>query len=184
VAQKALAGVPMMRPCCRVIALFLSTKRSKLSGVGTGGHKLVTDEVVDLIPIGSDVEQKKYSITTFCTLDTVTDFKLDPPTRAKSQAALVSVTAVMDTDTDSAERPVKSLLVDNVQLLTTPEAEALKPILNKMFYFAALGGQVSRKREREPWSPEQNPAKASTCQVLGRSPTGPALPDYLSSSAP
>jgi len=28
------------------------------------------------------------------------------------------------------------------------------------------------------WSPEENPAKAATCRALGRSPTGPSLPDY------
>ena len=88
------------------------------------------------------------------------------------------MTGVIDADTVSAEQPVKSLLVDNVQLLTPQEAEALKPIFNKMFYFAALAGQVSRKREREPWSPTENPTRASACRVLGRSPTGPALPDY------
>ena len=86
---------------------------------------------------------------------------------------------MIDADTDSAEQPVKSLLVEDVHLLSPTEAEALKPKLSKMFYFAALSGQVSRKREREPWSPEQNPAKASTCRVLGRSPTGDPLPDYL-----
>ena len=89
------------------------------------------------------------------------------------------MTGVIDAATDSAEQPVKSLLVEDVQLLAPTEAEALKPKLSKMFYFAALSGQVSRKREREPWSPEQNPAKASTCRVLGRSPTGDPLPDYL-----
>ena len=118
-----------------------------------------------------------YTLISFCTLDTVTDFKLDPQGRNKNQAALVSVTAVLDAGTDSVSQPVKELLVDNVQLLTTQESDAFKPILFKMFYFAALAGQVSRKRENE-WSPDESPAKASTCRVLGRSPTGPSLPDY------
>ena len=87
----------------------------------------------------------------------------------------------MGEDADSAEQPVKSLLVDNVQLLTPEEAEAMKNRLTKMFYFAALAGQISRKREQEPWSAEENPAKALACRALGRSPTGPALPDYASS---
>ena len=55
---------------------------------------------------------------------------------------------------------MKEFLADNVQLLTLEEAEALKPIFSKMLYFAALAGQVSRKREQELWSPEENPAKA------------------------
>ena len=131
-----------------------------------------------MLPAFTPVHQK-YTLTSFCTLDTVTDFKLDPQGRNKNQAALVSVTAVLDAGTDSVAQPVKELLVDNVQLLTTQESDAFKPILFKMFYFAALAGQVSRKRENE-WSPDENPAKASTCRVLGRSPTGPPLPDYSS----
>ena len=92
----------------------------------------MTDDVVDYVLADNDTIQKKFSLTSFCILDTVTDFKLDPPGRAKSQAALISLTGVIDADTVSAEQPVKSLLVDNVQLLTPEEAESLKPVLSKM----------------------------------------------------
>ena len=111
-----------------------------------------------------------YSLTSFCSLAIVTDFKLDPPGRAKSQAAIIIVTGLIATDTESVEQPVKILLVDNVQLLTPQEAEALKPN-EEMLYFAALAGQGGRKREQEPWSPEQNPSKALKCRTLSRSPT-------------
>ena len=107
---------------------------------------------------------------------------MHPPGRSKNQDALVSVTGVIDTDADSVAQPVNMLLVDNVNLLSLQEAEALKPIFSKMLYFAALTGQVSRKREHEPWSPDESPAKASRCRVLSRSPAGPALPDYSSTS--
>ena len=177
-ASKANAGVAMLRPCSRAVALVLSTQRSKVLDAGASGNKLVTENVVDCFPPDGDGKQTKYSLTAFCTLDTVTDFKLDPPRGAKDQAALVNVTGVIDADTDSAEQPGKSLLVDDVQLLTPAEAEALKPVLNKMFYFAALAGQISRKRDCEPWSSEDNPAQASMCRSLGRSPTGPPVPDY------
>ena len=166
----------MLRPCSRVVALVQSTKRSTLSDAGASGHKLVTPDVVDLLPEFGDVTQK-YTLISFCNLDTVTDFKLDPQGRNKNQAALVSVSTLLDAGTDSVAQPVKELLVDNVQLLTTEESDAFKPILFKMLYFAALAGQISRKRENE-WSPDESPAKASTCRVLGRSPTGPSLPDY------
>ena len=178
-ASKTEAGVSMLRPCSRVVALVLSTRRSKVSDAGASGHKLVTDDVVDFFPTSSDATATKYTLTSFCTLNTVTDFKLDPPGRAKSQAALISLSGVLEADTDSAGQPVKSLLVDNVQLLTPVEAESMKLILSKMMYFAALAGQISRKRENEPWGTEESPAKASACRILGRSPTGPALPDYM-----
>ena len=86
-----------------------------------------------------------FNLISFCTLDIVTDFKLDPPTKAKSQSALISVTDVIDQDEDSAERLVKTLLVDNVQLLTPEEAEVLKKRLSKMFYFAALAGSLPER---------------------------------------
>ena len=138
----------------------------------------MTDDVVDCLQTHSPTAQEKYKLTSFCNLDNVTDFKLGPPKGAKVQAALVSVTGFIDEKTDSGEQSVQSLLVDDVQLLTPAQADALKPMLAKMLYFAALAGQVSRKRAREPWSPEENPAKAVACRVLGRSPTGPSLPDY------
>ena len=58
--------------------------------------------------------------------------------RAKNQAALVSVSGVIDTDADSVAQPVDMLLVDNVQLLEIEEADALMPVFSKMLYFAAL----------------------------------------------
>ena len=88
---------------------------------------------------------------------------------------MITLTRVIAADSDSAEQPVRSLLVEDVPLLAPAEAEALKLKLNKMFYSAA----VSRKMEHEPWSPEENPAQAYTCRLLSRSPAGPALPDYV-----
>lgn len=92
VASKAVVGVTMLRPCSRAFALVFSTKRSKVSDAGVGGHKLVTDDVVDCLQTHSSTTQEKYKLTSFCNLDNVTDFKLDPPKGAKVQAALVSVT--------------------------------------------------------------------------------------------
>ena len=166
------------------MALVQSTKRSKTIALAEGatGHKLVTEDVVDLplrdTPSESSEAPQKYTLTSFCNLETVTDFKLDPQGRSRHQAALVNVTAVLDAGTDSVDQPVKELLVDNVQLLTDEAADELKPILLKFQTLAALAGQISRKRNN-PWSPENNPAKAAkTCRALGRSPTGPPLSDY------
>jgi hypothetical protein len=182
-ARLTQAGVPIMRPCSRVVALVHSTKHSIVSAAGANGHQLVTDDVVDFITASNDAIAPKYRIISFCTLDTVTQFKLNPPGRSKSQAALICVTSVLSEDTDSAGQSVKSLLVDSVQLLTPVEAECVKSMLSKMMYYGALAGQVSRTREREndPWDKEESPAKASKCRILGRSPTGPALPDYMPS---
>jgi len=174
-ASNTVAGVSLLRPCSKAVALISSTKRSQVLAAGAGGHKLVTDDVVDYLSPQTDA---KFTLTSFCTLNTVTDFKLDPPRGAKSQAALVTLTDVLSTGEDNAAQPVTSLLVDTVQLLTPDEAKTLGPVLAKMIYFATLAGQITRKRELESWTAQENPAKASTCRHLGRSPTGPALPDY------
>ena len=79
-------------------------------------------------------------------MNTVTDFKLDPPRGAKSQAALVTLTDVLSTEEDSAAQPVTSLLVDTVQLLTPSEADKLRSGLNKMIYFATAAGQIPKKK--------------------------------------
>ena len=121
-ASKTVAGVSMLRPCSRAVALVLSAKRSKVLDAGARGHKLVTDDVVDFLLEGNDAA-KKNTVSPRSTLDIVTNFKLDPQKGAKSQAALISLTGVIDADTDSAEQPVKSLLVDDVQLLAPAEAE-------------------------------------------------------------
>ena len=126
---------------------------------------------------------KKYKLISFCTPDNIIEFKLDPPKGSKVQPALISVTGLIDNHTDSAGPPVYSLLVDDVPLLSIAQANALKPILVKMLYFGAIAGQIARKRTREPWIPGENTARSSTCRALGRSPTGPSLPDYASSAS-
>ena len=79
-ASQLEAGVAVLRPCSRVVALVESTKRSKLSDAVANGHKLVTEDVVDLLPQFGDPKQK-LTLTSFCNLNTVTDFKLDPQGR-------------------------------------------------------------------------------------------------------
>ena len=48
----------MLCPCFRAVALVLSTKRSTVSEAGAGGHKLVTDDVVDFLEEGGDAAQE------------------------------------------------------------------------------------------------------------------------------
>ena len=62
-ASKVVAGLPLLRPCTQVIALVLSTKRSKVLEAGGCGHKLVTDDVVDYVIADNDTTQRKFSPT-------------------------------------------------------------------------------------------------------------------------
>ena len=170
-------GATIVRPCGEIICLVESTSRSKPEKM-EGGYKLVTENVSDLTYTG-DVAAGRYTVTSFCTLDTVTDYKLDPARGQRSQAALISIAGVLEKDSDSAGQPVTNLLTNNVQLLTSSEAEALKLVMRKMIYFATTAAQMSsRKRSYDGWTEEESPAKAAACRTLGRSPTGPQLPEY------
>ena len=109
----------------------------------------------------------------------MTDYKLDPPKGAKSRAALVSITGVLEAPIGSAEQRVLNLLTNSVQQLDASQAEAMKSVMGRMIYFATLAAQMSsRKRPLENWSEEEHPATTSPCRVLGRSPTGPKLAEY------
>ena len=185
VASKASGGTKFLRPCSRVVVLVVSKQRSQPYTVGASGHKLVTSNVVDLIRSDSAPQSGcKYEIVTFCTLDNIMDYKLDPPKNAKEQAALISVTGVTDVDPDNAEQPIKGFVADEIELLKPEEANVLKALWNQKLYYGALAGQICcRKRERETWSSDENPAQAAECRVLGKSPTGPELPDYSGAMA-
>ena len=169
------ASQHITKSCSQIIALIESSERSKLEPAGPQGHKLVTENVRD-ISCSNGESDRRYKLTTYCTLDTVTDLKLDPPRGAKTQAAMISISAILDS---SAEQPT-SLLVDTVQLLTAEDATTrLTPVMRKMICFTALSSQMAdRKRAIEGWSEEESPGKAARCRTLGRSPTGQELPEY------
>ena len=175
------AGAKIIRPCCRVIVLVKSFKRSSLTAAGETGHQVVTEDVVDFIETNAaGGTQEKYKLTAFCNLENLMDFKLDPPKsgQQKASVALVSVTGIIAGDVDSAGRSVNSFLVDDVALLDHEQANALRDMQSKQLYYAAVGGQMSRKRPREPWSPHEHPGNAKVCRTLGRSPTDELLPNY------
>ena len=86
VASKTTAGISMLRPCARGLALVSVSTRSKPYEAGANGHKLVTKDVVDYASADTG-GRKKYTLISFCTLDTMTDLKLDPAPRAKSTCA-------------------------------------------------------------------------------------------------
>lgn len=143
----------MLHPCSQAAVLVLSTQKSSISSTSADGCKVVTDNVVDLLRTDADEETgapQKYQIISLARLDNCTEFKLDPPRKHKDQAALITVTGVLDADADGAERPVKKFLAADVQLLTPKEANTMKVMFRKLLYFATLDDLNSRKRKREP----------------------------------
>ena len=125
-------------------------------------------------PESSDVQ-----LTSFCSLENLQDFKLDPPrTQAKKkQAALVLISSVLQIN--SAGQPV-SFMVDSVQLLQPSEVDTVKSCLKRMLYLTTLAGHMTSRKRTAPASltHEESPAKASKCRALGRHPTATPVPEF------
>ena len=83
------------------------------------GIKLITPDVEDLFST-EDAGQMKHTLSAICTLENLTQYKLDPP-RGGTQHALAIVTAKTDA----------SFVVESVQLLSSEEAAPSRTVLAK-----------------------------------------------------
>ena len=106
-----------------------------LQDAGTGGFRIITSNVKDLLHEADDAQCVQ--LTSFCTLDNLQDFKLDPPRAQpkKKQAALVMISSVLQTS--SAEQSA-SFMVDSVQLLQPGEVDEVKRCLKRMVFSQRL----------------------------------------------
>ena len=157
---------PLMIPCQKIISLVKSTKGSTTQPLGTG-FKVVTRDIEDML--GDDLTDSpstttpKFVLSSTCTLENLTNYKLDPP-RGGTQAALVTITGKID----------DVFVVDQVQLLTADEAAKAKQSLSQQLQLAIRMNQKDFKRN-SPWDDSMSPVQAKRCRVLGRSPTGPPI---------
>ena len=179
--QASFVDVPSattsFRPCTQVLALVESSEPSHLQEAGAGGYKITTSHVKDLLD--DDPEASGVQLTSFCSLENLQDFKLDPPrTQAtKKQAALVLISSVLQAS--SAGQP-SSFMIDSVQLLQPSEVDAVKSCLKRMLYLTTLAGHMASRKRTAPASltHEESPAKASKCRALGRHPTATPVPEF------
>jgi hypothetical protein len=165
------------RPCSQVLCLVEASEGSKLHPVGEGGFKIITDNVKDLLQDSPDAPPVQLS--SFCGLNNLQDFKLDPPRTSanKKQAAIVLISSVQRVN--SAGQP-DSFMVDSVQLLQPAEVDAVKDCLKRLLFLTSLAGHMaSRKRSASmPATFEESPSKAAKCRSLGRHPTAAPVPQY------
>jgi hypothetical protein len=170
------SSVNIARPCTLVLALVISESKSVLTRAGEG-YKLVTENVRDML---GDADNR-FTLTAYCTLGNVQNYKLDPPRSAKSQSALVYISSVQSSGGSDNTPGPSAFMVDSVELINLDEAEKLVPIMKKLLFATALSSQVTD--HKRPWTEDANPAKASKCRALGRHPTGTELPEYSSTSS-
>ena len=129
------------------------------------GFKLITPDVEDLLST-EDAGQMKHTLSAICTLENLTQYKLDPP-RGGTQHALVIVTAKTDA----------SFVVESVQLLSAEEAAQAKQSLLKVLHMAMRIHGRDRKRTLE-WGETFSPVASRKCRRVGRSPTDALLPTW------
>ena len=163
VAEDDAIGTTALVPCQKVVALVRSSYKSKPEQLDNG-FNLVTNGVQDVIPAGGDAPtpEQEFTLTTMCTAENLTQYKLDPP-RGQKQHALVTITDVA----------AGVFVVETVQLVSSEDANALT---TSMTTWARLARELvlgdSGKRSL-PWTDVSSPASAKKCRLLGRYPTDP-----------
>ena len=175
-----MSRVQFTRPAVNIVALVVATTKSpsKTSETIDGGYMLTTT-VSDyaLSDTSNAAQPAQYKIRSYCTLDNVKDFKIDPPRGQKQQVALVQITAIAASNeaTDAAEE----FTVDSVQLVQEDQAIALQNAFQKLIYYGTLVSQQPTKEKRiEQWTDSDSPMSAKKCRRLGKAPTGDELPCY------
>ena len=148
VAEDDSIGKTVLVPCQKVVALVRSSHKSKPEQLDNG-FNLVTNGVQDVIPAGGDAPtpEQEFTLTTMCTAENLTQYKLDPP-RGQKQHALVTTTV-----TSAGE-----FVVETVQHVSSEDANVLTTSMTTWARLAKelVLGDVS------------SPASAKKCRVLGR----------------
>jgi hypothetical protein len=156
---------PIVVPCQKVVALIRSGSKSTLTSLGNG-YKLTTADIKCLLRSGdAHPTEKTYTVTSVCTLENLTSYKLDPTRQSTSQCALVSITNMMD----------DTFVVESVQLLTEDEAQKAETSLRSLMHLVMHLGRRDAKRS-VAWTDESSPLKARKSTRLGRAPTDAPLP--------
>ena len=156
-----------MIPAQKIVTLIKSTKASKLVPIGDQGFKLVTADIEDYL--ATDVAQlagetdKKFTVSSTCTLENLSSYRLDPP-RGGAQHALVTVTGKTD----------DAFVVELVQHLSAEAAAIARTSLLKLLRLAVDINSSDLKRSA-PWTTDNSPASAKKCKRLGRCPTAEPL---------
>ena len=110
-----------------------------------------------------------------CTLDTLSNYKLDPPRSGdKTQYALLLISNVT---TPVGQETPKTLLVQEVQLLSRDEREFAVRTMKNLTYLtdhAIFDGEPGEPRQ---WDEGETPERAKKCRRLSATPTDQSMPE-------
>ena len=82
----------LARACFQAFALVEATTKSEMVELDGQGYKLITKGVKDALAPDSPTT---YTLTAFCTLSNLQDFKLDPPRGTKTTTAFVVISDIL-----------------------------------------------------------------------------------------
>ena len=116
-----------------------------------------------------------YTLTAFCTVDNLQDFKFDPPRGSKSQHALIVVSDIVPGA--SADEP-PNIIVDSLMLIHRDDVALVETSMQKMLYYVAAVAEINMLKLKQDWSDSFSQAKAQKCRSISRHPTGDGLPEY------
>ena len=167
----------LARPCAQAFTLVEATAAGDMVKLNDDGYKLVTKGVKDVLAPDNPAT---YTLTAFCTLANLQNFKLDPPRGTKKQTALVVIADVLPQG--GADEPV-NFIVDSIMLLPRDDVPKIVASMKKLLYYTAAATEVNTRKRAREWDENFSPAKALPCRNLSRHPTGTELPDYKSVSS-
>ena len=131
-SQDLAAASPqsLTRACAQTFCLVEASAGGEVAKIGDDGFKLTTRGVKDPFQscVAQPAENLHYTLTAFCTLDNLQDFKLDPPRGSKSQHALVIISDIFQ---GASETDSPTLIVDSLQLLHRDDVEKVKETMQK-----------------------------------------------------
>ena len=163
----------LVRSCTQAFALIEATAGGEIQQLGDQGYKLVTKGVKD--PFAGAEQPANYTITAFCTLESLQDFKLDPPRGSKSQYAIIIISDVMP---GATEKDPHNFMVDSILLLHRDDVGEIKDAMQKLLYYVAAASEINERKDKREWDNDFSPAKAQKCRRLSAHPTGEVLPKY------
>ena len=162
----------LARACFQAFALVEATTKSEMDNLDGQGYKLITKGVKDVLAPDSPTT---YTLTAFCTLSNLQDFKLDPPRGTKTTTAFVVISDILPGA--GGDEPM-NFIVDSILQVPRDDVPKVAAAMKKMLYYTASAMQTNTRKRVRAWDEGFSPAKALTCRSLSRHPTGEELPDY------
>ena len=148
----------------RVLALLESSEKSSTITM-PGGYAVETAGVKDVL--GDPAAT--VTLTSFCTMEAVAQFRLDPPRGQSRQTSRVLFALVTGQAGDPNQKE-KKYMVDNVWLLDPSQQEPAKILFQDLLQWAErIKGSATSSKRRVSF--DRSPYDVKKCRSLGRYPT-------------